>query len=296
MDHHHFDALIRSAATGHPTRRAAIRLLAGGVLGILATRLGLAEGAAAKRGKQRRQTATRRRGRSAVQSEGKRKKKRKKPKSPRPSLCDPLCVEDGGRCCPGAGCVFDEQCCPGEKPCADGSCVGLRQCCPGEPSCGDGTCPAPGKCCPEMHQCGDGSCVDPLDACCPDQQRCGNGACISRDACCPDAARPSCSSQCGEVVCDDGDLVCRPRENGESCGAGGLTCCRGVCYSTGCGEGRHFNPDNCRCECDQVVQCPPGQGFSHASCSCVCNCIGRCCLSGCCTDPGGGNARCCQGY
>jgi hypothetical protein len=294
MDDFHFDEVARSLAGGGETRRGLLRLVAGGVLGGVTSRLGLAAGAEAKSSKHRRQRQGAANRNEALQAEGKRKKKHKKRK---PQLCDPYCEEEGGRCCPGAGCVFDEQCCPGEKTCGNGSCVGLRACCPDEPPCGDGSCPAPGRCCPEKYQCADGSCVDPLDQCCPDQKRCGNGECVARDECCPDASRPPCSSQCGDVACDEGELVCRPRENGASCGAGGLTCCRGVCYSTGCGEGRHFNPDNCRCECDEVLECPPGQGFSHATCSCVCNCAGRCCLSGCCKHPGpfGGN-YCCLGY
>jgi hypothetical protein len=257
MDDFHFDEVARSLAGGGETRRGLLRLVAGGVLGGVTSRLGLAAGAAAKSGKHRRQRQGAANRNEALQAEGKRKKCKKR----KPQLCDPYCEEEGGRCCPGVGCVVDEQCCPGEKTCDDGSCV------------------------------------DPLDQCCPDQKRCGNGECVARDECCPDASRPPCSSQCGDVVCGEGELVCRPRENGASCGAGGLTCCRGVCYSTGCGEGRHFNPDNCWCECDEVLECPPGQGFSYATCSCVCNCAGRCCLSGCCKQPGpfGGN-YCCLGH
>ena len=296
MDDGHFDEVARSLAGGGETRRGLLRLVAGGVLGGATARLGLAVAAEAKPGKHRRRQGAAKR-HVALQAEGKRKKKRRK-NPPKPQLCDPLCAEDGGRCCAGAGCVFDEQCCPGEKPCDDGSCVGLRDCCPGEDPCRDGSCPAPGKCCPDLYQCGDGSCIDPLDQCCPEQRRCGNGECIPRDACCADDTPLVCDGQCGEEVCEDGEVVCRPRRNGEPCSGPGTACCNGRCYTiTGCGEGRHFNTDNCRCECDVVQACPPGQGFSHSTCSCVCNCVGLCCLSGCCKHPGPfGSNYCCLGY
>ena len=293
MDDIRFDRVARAVAVEAGTRRTLLRLFAGGTI----ARLGLSEGAAEKPTRRRRRRAEDKR-HGMLHAEGKRKKKRRKPK---PKICDPYCVEDGGRCCPGEGCVFGEQCCPGEKACDDGSCVGLRQCCPGETPCDDGSCPAPGRCCPETHQCADGSCVDPFDQCCPDQKRCGNGECTGLDQCCPDEDRPQCSSPCGEVVCEDGELVCRPRNSGETCAGPGTACCKGRCYTANCppadnGQPRHFNPNTCGCECDVVESCPPGKGWSHSTCSCVCNCAGTCCLSGCCVRGPGNSPYCCQGY
>jgi hypothetical protein len=204
-----------------------------------------------------------------------------------------------------------KQCCSGQKDCGGGVCVADDECCPDETPCDDGSCAAPGQCCPDLYQCEDGTCVDPFDECCPGQRYCGGGVCIAEGECCPGETRcngachsnPPCSFPCGEVVCEEGELICRPRQvdEGKICGGLGTICCKGVCYDARCrpasnGTPRHFNPNTCRCECDRVQQCPPGQGWSHATCSCVCNCLGRCCLSGCCTHPDGGGAHCCQGF
>lgn len=88
MDHNGFDALTRSMADGATTRRAALRLVPGGLLGALATRLGLAEDAAAKQKKRKRRPAAKKE--RALQAEGKRKGKKgkgKKPPRPKPREC-----------------------------------------------------------------------------------------------------------------------------------------------------------------------------------------------------------------
>jgi hypothetical protein len=91
MDHRNFDALTRAAMAEGGTRRALLRLLAGGALAGVAARLGLTEDAAAKsrkhkqaKGKQQRTAEAQRHGYGQLQAEGKRKKKRKKkrPTSP----------------------------------------------------------------------------------------------------------------------------------------------------------------------------------------------------------------------
>ncbi|MDF3040378.1 MAG: hypothetical protein K0Q71_3084, partial [Thermomicrobiales bacterium] len=113
MDNGSFDALTRSVASGGETRRAVLRLLAGGALGGLPAWLGLDEIATAKpRKKRQRDPAQNQDG--GLQTEGKRKgkkgsKKKPKPKSPPKPSC-------------GAG----------EWPCVDGSCVAQGACCPGE--------------------------------------------------------------------------------------------------------------------------------------------------------------------
>jgi hypothetical protein len=53
MDHKDFDALARSAAGAGTTRRAALRLSSGGLLGLLAARFGPTEVASAKKKRKR---------------------------------------------------------------------------------------------------------------------------------------------------------------------------------------------------------------------------------------------------
>ena len=78
MDHGHFDDLTRSVADGGGTRRALLRLLAGGAAGSFAARLGLAditEVKATKHKPQKKQELTSRSERKAhgqLQAEGKR--------------------------------------------------------------------------------------------------------------------------------------------------------------------------------------------------------------------------------
>ena len=48
MDSGDFDALSRSVASGTESRRAVVRLLLGGALGVLTTRFGLVEAAEGK--------------------------------------------------------------------------------------------------------------------------------------------------------------------------------------------------------------------------------------------------------
>jgi hypothetical protein len=174
----HFDDLTRSLAGEGETRRAVLRLLAGGALASLTAWLGLAEDADAT--PERRQKRPERRARGTVQAEGTRKgkkggkkKKKARPKR-RPRLCPADCEElDGGRCCPDGACVSKALCCKDEWQCADGSCVSV-----------------------------------PNGECCPGEKPCGGGVCISSDQCCPGAPPPRCT-ECEEEVCENGNLACR---------------------------------------------------------------------------------------
>jgi hypothetical protein len=371
MDDCHFDRIVRLLAGEGETRRGVLRLLTGGALGLLASRLGSAEDARAKKPKRKpRRRPARMRSKTkpqgSLQAEGKRKgkKRRKKPQEPPPlppgcqqcndcQMCqDGVCVPDpaleGVRCLgSGAICGYCQsgQCIASDRqPCPDGVCPQRGKCCPGERQCVDPE-SAPGwscidpetMCCPDEKRCRDDciprdTCCDedrpqcgPCEElfcnrhghwfcsakCCPDQKDCGGGECVAEDECCPGETRcngackpnPPCSFPCGEVVCEEGEPICRPRQvdEGEICAGIGTVCCKGLCYDARCrpasnGKPKSFNPNTCRCECDQVQQCPSGQGWSHSTCSCVCNCLGRCCLSGCCTNPDGGGAHCCQGF
>jgi hypothetical protein len=216
MEHESFDALTRSVATGGETRRAMLRSLAGGALGILAARLGLTDDAEAKQKRKRRPEPKRQ---DTLQAEGKGKKKgkgkgKKKP-SPKPQ---PSCG-DGKKPCPDGGCVSQALCCPGERMCAGGVCQ--TGCCPDERQCyGTDMCVGAGECCPAEKKCGD-ECY-PRGDCCPDQKLCPSDVCVGKNECCPDAIPPLCGD-CEEVACEGGELVCRPEE-GPCCPAGAMVC------------------------------------------------------------------------
>src|SRR5688572_30445408 len=100
MDERHVDALARSIAGG-TTRWAALRLLAGGALGGLAARLGLAGIAEAKT---RRRAEQDRQGKLQVEGKGKGKNGKKGKKKPK-------------------------RCGPGEHRCGPGPCIPVHQCC-----------------------------------------------------------------------------------------------------------------------------------------------------------------------
>jgi hypothetical protein len=226
MDDRDVDALVRLLAAGE-TRRAALRLLAGGALAGLAARLGLAEGAEAKKQRQRRPEPKRQ---DKLQPEGKRKGKKqgKNKAKPRPKPCGP----NEHRCGPGP-CIPINQCCSNQKRCADGSCVSQGACCPGEKVCVDGSCVATGACCPGERRCADGSCT-PFHLCCQGEKPCGDIECIPVDECCEFDPPPLCG-ECEAVVCEHGAWACRT-----DCGCAGYPACR---------PGMEHNPDTCICEC-----------------------------------------------
>ncbi len=214
MDESSFDAITRSVGTEAGPRRAMVRLLAGVVLGAIASRLATPERAAAKaashKGTSKRRHSSSRylspphegqpsnshhRPGPGVQSEGKRKKgkKNKRHHSPPPPLppgcqncnecqmCqDGVCVPDpdlGGVPCQGSG--------PTCSHCLNGVCTVNEQL-----PCSDGICVHRGTCCPGEKWCEDHnsstgfSCIDP-SGCCPRERVCSDGTCGTSTRCCP---------------------------------------------------------------------------------------------------------------
>jgi hypothetical protein len=298
MDHEEFDALTRTMADGGTTRRAALRFVSGGLLGVLAARLGLPEDAAATPKKRKRRPEPKRH--DSLQAEGKRRKKRrKKPQEPPPlppgcqqcndcEMCqDGVCVPDvdleGVRCQgSGAACGYCQfgQCAPSVvPPCADGVCPQREQCCSEE------------KRCPDRESESGWACVG-KDDCCPDEKRCANG-CVDRRACCPED-RPRCG-QCGEI-CVNGTWQCSAQkpcggecipedeccwENPPACESG---CQRLVCVSGElqcqdlplgwpCRLPRGVDGTCCNGQCTrEALICPayPWREFNTETCHCEC--------------------------
>jgi hypothetical protein len=120
MDNGQFDDLTRSVVKESGTRRALLRLLAGGAFAGAVSRLGMGESTGAKPKRKRK------------------KKHRKNLQGQEPQDCGADCTKSGGRCCEDGSCSTVGQCCPGEWGCDDGSCVPAGQCCPGAvpPPCG----------------------------------------------------------------------------------------------------------------------------------------------------------------
>jgi hypothetical protein len=261
-----FDAMTRVVAGGSQTRRAALRLLAGAGLGLLAARLGLSEDAEAKKTKRTRRSEATPQGR--LRAESKRKGKKPGRKKPKPR---PPCGPDRWQCADGS-CVAKDQCCAGEKRCPDGSCRSEDQCCNDQKRCNDGSCVALDTCCADEWPCGDGSCISP-DQCCPDEKRCGIGDCIPRNQCCP-----------GERRCGDGSCtpfyICCPDE--KECGLGDdIDCipedeccdfdaplCSG-CQEPACIAGEWTCRETCACR-GFPDECRPGMEQDPETCICGC--------------------------
>jgi hypothetical protein len=300
MDEITFDALTRSVVTEAGSRRAVVRFLAGTVLGAIATRLGPAEGAAAKakshKGqpkrthqesghsshKRRDQAHSHQKGEQRVQPEGKHKGKGKKgnrhhnaPQSSPPLAPLPPGCESCTACqmCQDGACVADPDL--AGVPC-EGSGAGCNYCYLGQciadeqPPCDDGTCAHRGTCCPGRKYCSDpGSrlgffCTDPT-ACCDDEKKCGD-QCVPRTYCCELDPVPLCSDFCARLGCVNGEWKCVPLPDGTTClrssGPDGK-CCQGACSMEEiicpAYPWRHYNPQTCRCECnDGLVDCPGG--------------------------------------
>jgi hypothetical protein len=292
MDHKGFDTLTRVMADGDTTRRAALRFISGGLLGVLAARLGLPEDAAAKQKQRKRRPAPQKEG--ALRAEGTRKGKKgkgkKKPRSkPRDcysdaacgacqeEFCNPetnswecrrTCQLESSVCCKG-------QCfvpCSGEREIDPETCqCGCRA---GEWQCADGSCVSQDQCCDDEKPCAGGVCVS-ADQCCPGEKRCNDGSCIPEDECCWDNP-PPCGSGCNRMVCVDGELQCQPLALGWPCrlrGGDDGTCCNGQCTK-------------------EAIVCPsyPLRRFDESTCECACPGGG--------TDiPGSNNRLCCPaGY
>jgi hypothetical protein len=259
MDHGHFDDLTRSAVRDGGTRRAVLRLLAGGAFGSLVARLGLSETTEAKpkrhksKPKPKRTPQAERKAQGQLQAEGKRKGKKgqgkKKPKPPQPP------------------CSLDKFRCPDERTCPDDSCAGSGECCPTEQKCADGEC-------------------YPWDDCCPGRKRC-YGNCIPDDACCHADPFPLCG-QCEAVFCDNGSYACRRRSDLKECPDGSCVtpdaCCPGdepqcgFCEVPACEDGQavcktitqecpggEWDTEHCRCKyCEET--CDPDTLMCHSTC------------------------------
>ena len=168
MDQEHFDDLTRTLADAGETRRAAVRLLAGGMLGSLAAWLGMADAAEAKakpkkpKGKSRRKrkSQSERKMHGSLLAQGKGKGKRKKPtrKSPAPPPPSPLPPLP-------PGCESCNEC----QMCQDGACVP-------DPALGGVPCQGSG---PHCNYCLNGLCIA------TEQRPCDDGFCVHRGQCCP---------------------------------------------------------------------------------------------------------------
>jgi hypothetical protein len=287
MDHGDFDALTRSVASGTEPRRAVVRLLLGGALGVLTTRLGLADMAAGKAKKPKAKTnqglAQRKRtGHGQLQAErnrkgkGKGKKHRRNPPPPPPPLppgcqhCSECQMCQGGACVPdpalaGVRCLGSGAAC---GYCQGGQCAGSAT-----PPCPDGTCPSRGQCCPGEQRCPDpesptGFACLGRDDCCPDQKRCGD-RCIFKSVCC-EADRPQCGA-CQEAVCKpSGAWICW----GKACGGGVCVgedeCCPdeptpvcGECEELACEKGAW------RCAFANGATCSGGGGAHYQGTCCA---------------------------
>jgi hypothetical protein len=229
MDPRIFDHLTRSVLAEGGTRRALLRLLAGGALSGFAGCMGLSEltenaGAKTKSTRKRHKPGEKSQSAGGLQTESKRNKRRKNrpkrpPKPSRPKQCTDMFCDNGGRCCDGA-CVAPGLCCPGEKEC--GGCIAETTCCPHyERTCPDGSCIALDACCfPDEMRCPDDSCASVFE-CCPGEKEC-DGSCIAEDACCDLDPVPLCDG-CHKVACEDGTYVCETILEGVDCGSG--YCC-----------------------------------------------------------------------
>ncbi len=225
MDVHKFDDVVRALAE-RGSRRSALRLLLGGVLGVVTG--SPVTSTLAKRTKKRKQSPEQTR------------KKPKKPKCPK-KRCPKGYHRNKQTCkcectrlkCTGGKEFNAKQCrcaCPrGMRECRDG-CVGADRCCPGDPPCPEdpkGCCHAPGLdvctidgCCREvdgMKAC-NGFCVDTNT----NPRHCGdcNTACESGEPC--------INGACGSEDCPDGRAAC-----GATCCGFGEECCGGVCQHQG---------------------------------------------------------------
>ena len=173
MDDGLFDVLTRSVVSDAGTRRAALRLLAGGACGAVAGRLGFHDAADAKR---------------------KRKKKKKNTQTcggSSPIQCPPpvgapdeICYPAGTHCCGsalgGGACYVGHDCCPPSVAYPGGSCALEDEvCC--SAAAGGGSCPLSSPiCCPPNLLEPEGSCIPTGNTCCS-----FGGYCAANETCCP---------------------------------------------------------------------------------------------------------------
>ena len=227
MDHGRFETLAWLMG-GDGTRRAAMRFLAGGALGGLAVRLGLAEDAAAQKAKRQRLADHQLHG--APKREGKGKRKGKGKKRGR--------KQDKNRCsgetlCPSLGCIGPDRCCPdSERTCGAGVCVPLGQCCPGENACPDGTCVAADVCCPDAVRPPCGACD--VTACIQGEWRCRSS--VPCEGGWPNPGTCQCECPPDSVLLANGATCC-PRHRACGLNQAGLAtiCCDewNICIANG---------------------------------------------------------------
>jgi hypothetical protein len=207
MEHEHFDELTRSVGAGG-TRRAMLRLLAGGVLGVASARLGLDRVAAEETKKPKRKRRTDHEPRDVVQAEGKskgKKKKKKRKKQPTPKHCDellaPLCPPcHEPRCDTTTGTWFCHNTCRDGFTCCNGLC---------EPPCDNGCA------------------MDPSHACiCQKPRRGGDVYCAVEHFCAAYPCQPGKEYDASTCTCRD--------ESPQQCGPG-WEWCNGACRDTDLG-------------------------------------------------------------
>ena len=198
MDSTGFDDLPRTFSRGDCTRRSAVKLLSGALLGGALASLGLGQAAA------------------ACKKVG--------------AIC-----RGNDECCAGSVCEQNRcRCAPGRKDCnGDGRCENLQRddancgsCgnrCPAGAFCRNGRClcpggqaPCNGVCCPSGQSCLNGTCDCPTrcgDICCRDGETCCDGVCrdLDEDA----GACGNCDTTCGaNQVCEFGDCCVPPGGSG----------------------------------------------------------------------------------
>jgi hypothetical protein len=249
MDYGQFDDLTRSVAGDCGTRRAVLRLLAGGVVGGFVARLGLTETAETKAKKKRKQHKPGEQSQptGGVQTEGKRNKRKNRDKNrdKKPKPKPPECYSNGacGPCqsCVNGTCMDLVPLCPGD--CTKAVCNSETNswecrstcqlqdsiCCQGQclasPACGNTgkqlnmeTCQC--ECPPGKKECPNDSCV-PDYACCPGETSCGGGRCASAGQCCP-GMKP-----CDNVGCIPDNSCCRFGPFPDCTGCTQMTCDNG---------------------------------------------------------------------
>jgi hypothetical protein len=252
MDHGHVDALTRSVASGGSARRGLLRLLAGGALGGLVARLGLAETGAAQPKKHKAKSKPKQRRRHQAERKARTDRARRRGGAtaqdcdPQTQCCSPLfpvhcgtrsdgspaCCNDGTKCCPQGDHFI---CCPTETYCcANNFCCFQNQTC-GAVGCqgcptGQTTCPAdrtkcvdlqtdPNNCGSCGHQCTGGSqCVQGSCVCVsPTPDVCG-GRCVDLQTDPNNCG--SCGNQCTDAQCVNGSCLDCPSGDppcGEQC-------------------------------------------------------------------------------
>ena len=229
MDHDCFDDLTRSVGSGGETRRAVVRLLAGGALGGLVARLGLAAGTEAKPKKHKAKPKQKRKSRQSG-----RRRDSSRPRasargtsttsSPRPR-CHRPCHHVGrarsrartSRVCLPTSAAQASSSVPDDGPCLK---LNAGMCCPGEKLCPDSETPSglgcidENNCCPDLHpvcrECYHSDCENGnwggckrISGCCPTGMRkCPDDSCVVAGECCP------AEKKCADDVCYPKDDCC----------------------------------------------------------------------------------------